>query len=77
MKTFTIDTDNNITAFGSLEEATAAASTTFFDFHQYRKGTDRINHRPAGGTLGSHLEQPAGRGAGEALQEQNGRVARI
>jgi Protein of unknown function (DUF3489) len=32
MKTFTIDTDNNITAFGSAEEAAAATATPFDSF---------------------------------------------
>jgi len=43
MTTFTIDNDNNITAFGSAEEA-AAATTTPFDSFASQKELAKLNH---------------------------------
>ena len=47
MTTFTIDEQNNITAFGSAEEAAAATATPFDSFSQ-PKGTGGTGRRLAG-----------------------------
>ena len=69
MKTFTIDNENNITAFGTPEEA-AATTTTPFDSFASQKELAELVAQLAGGAAGGHLEQPAGREAGEELQDQ-------
>ena len=53
--TFTIDTENKISAFATQEEA--AASTT-------NPRTDATGQHLAGGAIGRHQEQPAGSRAG-------------
>jgi hypothetical protein len=47
MTTFTIDSENNITAFGTPEEA-AATTTTPFDNLRQPEGTGGIGRRLAG-----------------------------
>src|SRR5450432_146314 len=47
MTTFTIDEQNNITAFGSQEEATAATATSFDSFASEQELTDLIAGWPA------------------------------
>ena len=72
MTTFTIDNDNNITAFGSAEEAAAATTTPFDSFASQKELAELAAAWPAGAP-GGHLEQPAGRKAGEGVQERQGR----
>ena len=69
MTTFTIDNENNITAFGSPEEA-AAATTTPFDTFASQQELAELADGLAGGALGSHLEQPGGRRPGQEVQER-------
>ena len=67
MTTFTIETDNNITAHGTPEEAAATSATSFDIFASQKELTDLATGWPAE-RLGSHLEQPAGRYAGQEVQ---------
>jgi len=46
--TFTIDNDNNISAFGSAEEATAATATPFDSFASQKELTGLVAGWPAG-----------------------------
>jgi lysyl-tRNA synthetase class II len=52
--TFTIDTDNNISAFATQEEAAAATTTTFESFTS-QKELAQLASAWARGTLGRHL----------------------
>jgi len=75
MTTFTIETDNNITAHGTPEEAAATSATSFDIFASQKELTDLATGWPAE-RLGSHLEQPAGRYAGQEVQgSDHGRYA--
>jgi len=47
MKTFTIDNDNNITAFDSVEEATAATAAPIDSFSNEKKLAELIAGWPA------------------------------
>ena len=58
MSTFTIDSDNNITAHAGLP-AGADESQSFSN----REGTGQAHRRMASVPLGRHLEQLRGRGA--------------
>jgi len=71
--TFTIDIENNISAFATQEEA--ASSTNPFESFAGQKELDSARHRLAGRALGSYLEQPAGRRAGEGVQDLPNRGA--
>lgn len=60
MKTFFIDSDNNISVFSSVEEAGAAPGLERFDFvDQFRALAKHLASQSAGGDL----EQPYGRKA--------------
>ena len=69
MTTFTIDSENNITAFGTPEEA-AATTTTPFDTFASQQATRGIGRRMAGGAPRGDLEQPGGSGGGGEFQER-------
>ena len=47
MTTFTIDNDNNITAHGTLEEATAASATPFDSFNSQKELAELVAGWPA------------------------------
>jgi hypothetical protein len=69
MTTFTIDNENNITAFGHAEDA-AATTTTPFDTFASQKELAELAARLAGRAPGSDLEQPGGSGGCRELQER-------
>ena len=68
---FTIDTDNNIGAFTTAEEASA----TMIAVENLRQpqGTCRIGRDLARGVRHGHLEQPPGREGSERIQKRQGR----
>ena len=66
LMTFTIDTDNNITAHGTPEEA--AATATPFDSFASQKDLGELVAGWPGGASGGHLEQPAGGHPGQEAQ---------
>jgi hypothetical protein len=66
--TFTIDAENNISAFATAEEAAASTTNTFESFTS-QKELFAIRQRMARGTLGRDLEQSAGSNAGGNVQD--------
>jgi len=72
MKTFTIDSDNNISAFPTLEEAAAAITTPFESFTSQKELAALAAKWPEE-RLVAIWNSLAGGEAGEELQECKGR----
>ena|SRR5215469_14302136 len=72
MTTFTIDTENNITAFAASDQAEAVIAAGAQPFATSEELT-QVGCWLACRALACHLEQPAGSDPGQGIQEPQGR----